>query len=589
MRGNNSSWLSRTYSRLTTPKRNYPVVDAVIAGYCGFVLFVQILLQISPVMTFLAKTPLYSIQTYLGLLGGALIVVDLFTTKRIWQGKYSILLYAILLLAALASVRMISYGTKENLFKLCWMSVQFVLMYSCAYRMDRDTLRKYAKALFYVLLLIWFVGCCVSLYQYVNQIGYRYVVNPLAKDSSINRQGFYDNRLFGIFYTLNHAAYISLFFFIIAIVCMVREKHIWAKIGLGIAEFALLCHIVLSYSRSAMVSLIACAAVMPWFVARNMLKIRGALKPVICCAVSIAVAVLCYFGYTGLKSGLVQVPYLKQLLVYNMQKKDDETAQLPTKKPATDSTNPSNPTDLAPEETLDATIDPSEAPTEATTATEATTDPTTAPGTDASDPTAEPGVPPTKKPMEKPTNNEDILSREYLEEDVSNDRFEIWADYIHLYKEVGLMGLSPGNYMPYILENHADMYIVDYIKENYPSKYESGIIYHVHNGYMMVYVSAGIVGFLCLALFILLYLIRLIAVILKNKKLSGLFIGAFALVVAGALSAIFDEGLFFQNNPHTTMFWLALGVLMREYHTKADTIVEVDSQEENPAEDASEA
>ena len=120
-------------------------------------------------------------------------------------------------------------------------------------------------------------------------------------------------------------------------------------------------------------------------------------------------------------------------------------------------------------------------------------------------------------------------------------------------------------------------------------KYESGIIYHVHNGYMMVYVSAGIVGFLCLALFILLYLIRLIAVILKNKKLSGLFIGAFALVVAGALSAIFDEGLFFQNNPHTTMFWLALGILMREYHTKADTVVEVDSQEENPAEDATEA
>lgn len=547
MKGNIGSWLSRSYSQLTTPKRNYPVVDAVVAGYCGFVLFVQILLQISPFMTFLATTPLYSIQTYLGLLGGALIVVDLFTTKRIWQGKYSIFLYVILLLAAVASVRMISYGTKENLFKLCWMSVQFVLMYSCACRMDRDALRKYIKALYYVLLLIWFVGCCVSLYQYVNQIGYTYVVNPLAKDSSINRQGFYDNRLFGIFYTLNHAAYISLFFLVIAVVCMIREKRIWIKVYLIVAEIALLCYIILSGSRSAMVSLIACGAVMPWFVARNVLKIRGFLKPVICCAVAVSVAVVCYLGYTGLKTGLTQVPYLKQLFIYNLHNDDDP-------KPTVDPTDSSS----APEDPSDPTADPTADPT----------DPSGAP-IDPSDPTADPSAP-TKKPMEKPTYDEDILNREYLEDDVTNDRMDIWLDYIRLYKEIGLMGLSPGNYMPYIMENHADMYIVDYIKQNYPSKYESGIIYHVHSGYMMVYVSAGIVGFLSLALFILLYLIRLIAIILKNKKVSGLFIGAFALVVAGALSAIFDEGLFFQNNPHTTMFWLALGVLMCESMDKSE-------------------
>ena len=132
------------------------------------------------------------------------------------------------------------------------------------------------------------------------------------------------------------------------------------------------------------------------------------------------------------------------------------------------------------------------------------------------------------------------------------------------------MGLSPGNYMQYIMENHADLYIVDYIKQNYPAKYESGIIYHVHSGYMMVYVSAGIAGILSLAVFVLLYLIRLIAIILKNKKVSSLFIGAFALVVSGALSAFFDEGLFFQNNVQTTIFWFALGLLMCGSMVKAE-------------------
>ena len=46
--------------------------------------------------------------------------------------------------------------------------------------------------------------------------------------------------------------------------------------------------------------------------------------------------------------------------------------------------------------------------------------------------------------------------------------------------------------------------------------------------------------------------------------MSYTFIGAFTVVLAGAISAVFDEGLFFQNTPHTTMLWFALGVLMME-------------------------
>ena len=533
--------LPQRITSIFTRNREYPIIDKIVVAYIGVVLFFQVLLQISPVVTFLTTTPLYSVQTYLGLLGGFLIVLDCFTTKRIWQGKYCVLLLAILGLALLASVRTIAYGTKENLFKLCWMAIQFTLVYTCAFRLEREQFRKFVKYLFYGLLAIWFVACCVSLYQYVNQIGYTYVVNPLAQDSSLNRQGFYDNRLFGIFYTLNHAAYISLFFMVIAVVCMVTEKRVWLKVCLGVAAFALLCYIILSGSRSAMISLVACGAVMPWFAVRNKLKVAGVLKPVICCAVAVAVAAVCYFGYTGLKNGLTQVPYLKQLFVYNLQNDDPSN-------PSVDPTDPSGAPVVDPSDpTADATVDP--------------TDPSGAP-IDPSDPTADSPTAPTKKPMEKPTYDEDILSREYLDEDISNDRMEIWSDYIRLYKEIGVMGLSPGNYMPYIMENHADLFIVDYIKQNYPDKYESGIIYHVHSGYMMVYVSAGIAGILSLAVFVLLYLIRLIAIILKNKKISALFVGAFALVVSGALSAFFDEGLFFQNNVQTTIFWLALGVLM---------------------------
>lgn len=482
------SKIPRPIVAIFTRRKEYPFIDKIVVAYIGVVLFFQILLQISPAITFLATTPLYSIQTYLGLLGGFLIVVDCFTTKRIWQGKYCLLLWAIMALAAMASVRTISYGVKENAFKLCWMAIQFALMYTCAFRLEQVQFRKITKAFFYVLLAIWFVACCVSLYQYVNLIGYKYVVNPLAKDASANRQGFFDNRLFGIFYTLNHAAYVSLIFLVISVVCMVKEKRTWVKVCLIIADLALMSYIILSGSRSAMISFLVCGAIMAWFAVRNALKHRGKFGPVTWCVVAVAVVVLCYFGYAGMKSGLSMVPYLKDPFAYN----------------------------------------------------------------------------------------ENILNRDYLEEDFSNDRLEIWTDYIGLYREVGLLGMSPGNYMPYILENNPDLYIVERIKQKYPEKYESGIIYHVHNGYLMVYVSAGILGALSLVVFMLLYLKRLIGLIMKHKRISGLFIGAFALVAAGAISALFDEGLFFQNNPQTTMFWLALGILMSDRLVEKTEQVQID-------------
>ena len=126
-----------------------------------------------------------------------------------------------------------------------------------------------------------------------------------------------------------------------------------------------------------------------------------------------------------------------------------------------------------------------------------------------------------------PPSDEDILHRDNLKEDQSNGRLNIWTDYLKLYKQVGAIGLSPGNYMPYIYENHQEMYIVDYIKEHYPDKYDSGFVYHVHSGYLMVYVSAGILGVILLAAFMVLCMGKVFAKIKAERQLSTLFICVF--------------------------------------------------------------
>ena len=461
-------------------KKEYPQIDRFVVIYVGVVLFFQTLLQISPVVTALAATPLYSIQTYLGVLGGGLIILDLFTTKRVWQGKYCYLLLTILAGALLATDKMVPYGIKENLYKLCWMAIQFCLVYSCAFRIPREELEERIKTLFYALVTIWCFACCISFVQYVTRVEYQEVVNPLAQDTSANWQGFHNNRLYGIFYTLNHAAYVSLFFAIIAAVCAIREKRAWVKILLILALVILIGYIVLSGSRSGQCALLVCALLAVWLAIRSRLKgndrqqTTDRQKTAIVCIVILLVIALCGTGYVGIRYVL----------------------------------------DAATEELLPD-------------------------GTNV--------------------------------EDVTNGRIRIWSDYISLYEEIGLAGLSPGNYMTYILKNHPELFVVRAAKHFNPDKYHSGIIYHVHSGYLMVYVSAGVFGLLALAAFMGLCMFWMVRRLQNNKKTGIWFACGMLLVVAGAISAVFDEGLFFQNNPQTTMFWLALGLLLGDRLTETES------------------
>lgn len=505
-------------SRYMNMGKQLPWLDGIVVAYVAMVLFFQTLFQISPVVTWFTKTPLYSIQTYLGLLGGVLLFLDFFTNKVIWKGKNCLLLYGILVLAGLASLRVMDYGLKENIFKLAWAAIQFSLVYSLAHRMDRDKLIRWGILLYSGLMVIWVAACCVSLYQYVRQIGYWEMVNPLAKDASYTRQGFFDNRLFGIFYTLNHAAYISLLFILFGSFHFRRTKRIGVKVFLCVAGVVMVSHILLSGSRSALVSMLAAICAISWMKLYSLDNWIGWKKAVYPLGIVLVIGVAAAVILLGYKNSLAKVPYYYQQLTSQHAAQPTETEQ-----------------------------------TEATEETKATEEAEVNQGTE------------TENVIQ---TDDDLLSRDYLESDQSNGRLSIWKDYISIYKDVGLIGLSPGNYMSYVRENHPELYIVEYIRLYYPAKYQSGFIYHVHSGYMMVYVAAGLGGLMLLAAFMLLTLIQIIRKIIREKKLSSLLVCAFTTVLVVAISAAFDESIFFQNNPQTTTFWLMLGVLMKESDLK---------------------
>mgnify|MGYP000426475478 FL=1 len=79
-----------------------PWLNTAVLVYVGVTVVSFVLLQIAPVLTWMAKTPLYHISTYLGLIGAVLMALDLFTNRGLWRGIWCWLLYGVAFMDVIA-------------------------------------------------------------------------------------------------------------------------------------------------------------------------------------------------------------------------------------------------------------------------------------------------------------------------------------------------------------------------------------------------------------------------------------------------------------------------------------------------------
>ena len=152
------------------------------------------------------------------------------------------------------------------------------------------------------------------------------------------------------------------------------------------------------------------------------------------------------------------------------------------------------------------------------------------------------------------------------QKNISNHRFEIWSDYISVtssnLKSI-MLGNSPGNYMTVIKASHPDIYIVNYIYNNYPNMYEKGLIYDVHNAYLSIYAESGIIGTLVFGAFLLSCVFNISKRLLKKvKNLSPSLIATSIMIVSIMVSAFFDSDLFFRCTSTSVLFWFIMGYNM---------------------------
>lgn len=472
----------------------FPVLNKIIAIYIGLSLIMYISSLIAPVLTFLTHTPIYHFKTYFGLLGAALICIDVFTNRGLWRGAYCWLMYGIAAIAAVSSLLTFSYGISDNLFKICWFVIEIALFYSLSFRLNKIELKRFVFIVYSIILVIWFIACLVSISQFITLTHHIYVADTVSQDSTPTFLGYLNNRLYGVFNPINHAAYISLMLTLIGIYFITKIKNIAVKIIYAIACFIVYMYVILSVSRSALVATSVVIVFIGFLIVRNKLKSTGFKKVMISGVSAILIFAVAFGCYSLVKTGATKLPTLYSSMT------SDETVVTPN--------------------------------------------------------------------TESNVQNQELLDRNH-NNDVTNARMQIWTDYISLYNKIGLLGLSPGNYMKHIKNNYPNLFIVEYIRINHPPKYNADVIFHTHNGYLLVFVATGFLGLFLLLCYLAFCIIKSLKYIIKNEYISSDMLLAFALVVAGCISAVFDVGVFLCDNGHTLIFWIAAGYLMKNSANKS--------------------
>lgn len=138
--------------------------------------------------------------------------------------------------------------------------------------------------------------------------------------------------------------------------------------------------------------------------------------------------------------------------------------------------------------------------------------------------------------------------------DVSNRRFAIWQSGLEIFKTSPLFGITFRNYVPYAEQNLPNTYIVNNDFGKFPS---------MHNSFIDVLVSQGILGFFLLICFIASMLTAVFRYFFKAKGEEYCYNTFLLLCFLPVLvSMMFYSETFYMNTGGAFLFWSFLGFLM---------------------------
>ena len=506
--------------------------DFLVLVYIGLCVFWFSLSSITPLLRFLMKTPLRGMSVWLHQAGIVFVTLSFIRflfgrglqKMSSWGGMKrapgTLLLYSVCMIAVLSSWVHREYGYKSNFETISWMVIVVTLFYRHVCLAHKAWLKRCLGFFYGIELLLWTGACSLSLVQFVLQIGVygpNYSSSPWLGGDGFNIRM---HRLFGLFGYPEYGALTGLMLIIAGIYYCFKVRSRLSRALILLLQVPILLYIVISESRNTAVALFEVIFLGVFLYLWKYAEKTWTKNPVILLCLSFIVLAASGLLYAGILKTAGHMPAL-----FEGKDKTGVTQSLGTVYMEKGEGR------LRGRFLMSLTHSRDSFPVAA------------AEGNGGS--------------------KNKVLEREYWEGDISNGRLQIWKDYLSLHKEIGLIGLSPENAGFYIQKTHPELYICTFIKRTNRALYDSGYVFHTHNGYLRTYVASGLLGIVCLLTFIALTVMHVIRVIVRSRRLNPEFLFSLLIVVTGASSALFDNEVFFNMNPTSLIFWIALGIMMR--------------------------
>lgn len=448
-------------------------------------------------------SPFYSVIAVFGVI---ILVLDLCLKKTLFKSQYCLLLIFFIIDCLISTIYNIKYGVFNNLKTIIWMCIKFFVLCAVDCDLPRYKHQKHIYLISEIFSAIMLIGCILSFGQFITQHSRQIVYG----NGYITHEGFYDGRLFGVFMDPNFASLCSLFVIIFAIYNI--RKNSFSLIG-KIYHFFLITvqslYVIAANSRTAIIcaiiALIFYFGFCLWVRLESMDKstISKLFYTGIACILSVCILLVCI---GGIKKVISYIPLLYSQTSNKNYNKDNQIKNEVVYQ-------------------------------------------------DADNDTKSNAIVNTYESKEIGEDGAVDFCRTDVENsnDISNGRFRIWSDYIKVFLSTPIFGTSPRNNLEYAKNHFPGMFIVERQ-------------YSVHNTYLSLLVCSGIVGFVIMAIWMVLVVKNVFGYLIRNRHKRDEYYETILMLtlilIIEAVAAFPLMMIFFTNQTGDIIFWITLGYTM---------------------------
>lgn len=429
--------------------------------------------------------------------GMLLLLQDLLTDRIMFKAKNWWVLMLFLIAVGISSLASRRYGIADNIKTMIWFCIHFFIFYTIVPRLGDRKSEKVIRRILFGLGALWTVCVLISIAQYTFQLGY----HAFMHEGLLKRQGFIENRLFGLFSDPNAAALMSMCLIFAIFYLMETDKAVWKRCLGVIAVILHFTYIILSGSRTIVICLFVAGAIkialLAWnYCSKSDFAPRRATISIISSVLVFCAVFFCI--YTPYRKALSYMPLLGDSFGENKQTICAFLKpEFPSKNPS--SNNPlDDPDDLDPNEKFDA---------------------------------------------------EHVFNREDVREDnILNNRQRIWKGYFNsLHGSKWIIGLSPRNAVPYIIDHD-------------PHNYIAQTQYIVHSDYIAVIAYTGLLGTATVLLFGILSAICVFRKLKGSKHCDSFYMMTISSLCGMGIFAMSYMDILFCNTLTGVLFWILVSV-----------------------------